>query len=148
MVLILRVANLQSDARDHAISQGIISQARVLGGAIGVAASNAVFHHQLEMRLTGDIPSEQLSQIQTNAEIVQSLTLVQQNDVRVTFALSFDESMRICTGIAVLGLVASLVTFQRHPPNIHAKERQMEELIIAAAKKQMARADVDRHGQV
>lgn len=137
----LPTGNLQSDPRDHAISQGVISQARVLGGAIGVAASNAVFHYQLQARLAGIVPQTQLSQVQLNSETVESLTLAQQDDVRVTFASSFDESMQICTGIAALGLLASLATYQRHPPDINEKRKQMEDLIIACAKKQMSRAE-------
>lgn len=125
-----------------------MSQARVLGGAIGVAASNAVFHHQLQTRLSGDIPAQQLAQIQTNSEVVKSLTALQQNGVRLTFASSFTVSMHICTGIAVLGLIASLATYQKSPPNIHKKEKQVEELIIACAKKQMATAEKSVSGQV
>lgn len=48
--------NLQSDSRDHAVTQGIVSQARVLGGSIRVAASTAIFSHQLLSKLAGVIP--------------------------------------------------------------------------------------------
>lgn len=124
------MANLQSDPRDHAVTQGIVSQARVLGGSIGVAASTAMFNQQLLSKLADVIPYEQLSQIQRSPHVLDELSLAQLIEVRSVFASSFDASLRICTYIAAVGFLVSIATFQQNPPNIARRKAQIEELII------------------
>lgn len=80
--------------------------------------------------------------------MIESFTLEQLNDVRVTFATSFTEAMRICTGIAFLGLIAALATHQRRPTSIKQKERQMEKLITDRARKRIMEVDASSQERV
>lgn len=135
------MANLQSDPRDHAVTQGIVSQARVLGGSIGVAASTAMFNRQLLSKLAGTIPYEQLSQIQRNPHVLEELSLGQLVEVRSVFADSFNASLRLCTYVAAVGFLISIGTFQQNPPNIARRKAQIKDLVIesrAAARRQRA----------
>lgn len=116
--------------RRHYYSQGIVSQARVLGGSIVVAASTAMFNHQLLSNLAGVIPYEQLSQVQRSPHILEELSLAQLVEVTSVFADSFNASLRICTYVAAVGFVISIGTFQQNPPNIARRKAQIEELII------------------
>lgn len=141
LMVISHSVSLQTNPQEHAIAQSLLSQARVLGGGLGVAAFNAVFNHQLQTSLLHDIPLDQLAKIQTNFEVVDSLDLIQQNLVRMTFASSFADSMRTCMKIATLSLLVALLTYRRRPRTLGQKIREMEDLIVAQARVRLAGAD-------
>jgi len=118
------MTSLSTDSNTHAVSQGIVAQMRVLGGSIGVAASNGIYNSMAHSRLQGILTYEQISDLQTSTSILQSLKPVQAEAVRVVYADSFSQSMRVCMYIAIASLVASLATWQKNPPSVskaHAK---------------------------
>ncbi|QIW97217.1 hypothetical protein AMS68_002735 [Peltaster fructicola] len=112
------MTSLESNQDDHAVTQGIIAQARVLGGSIGVAASNALFNSYARSQLAGVLTPAQISDLQLSTASVQTLNAQQAQAVRETYASSFGESLRICLYLAVVCLVLSGFTWQRHPPDI------------------------------
>lgn len=99
------------------------------GGTIGIAASSAVFNHQLHENLSGLLSTEEINSIQTSFGMVtRTFDPEQLEAVRLTFASSFDESLRICTYVAAAGVVAAAFTWQTNPPSI---ARRKAELVAA-----------------
>lgn len=126
------VAVLTQD-HDPAVAQGIVAQARVLGGSIGVAASNALFNHYSQTRLSGVLSPAQIAQLQHSTSAITGFTPFQKNAIRLAYAFSFNQSMRICLYIAAFCLVASIFTYQRDPPSLAKLAAQHNKLPETAA---------------
>jgi hypothetical protein len=85
------LAALQCESGDLAVAQGIVAQARVLGGSIGIAASSAVVGGMsLKAGRLGDVVDE-----------------------RNIYAKAFSKTMWVCAIIACVALVASVGTYQK-----------------------------------
>lgn len=122
--------SLNADFQDHAIGQGLIAQARIVGGTLGVAMGSAIFGNHLAS-LTSILTPEQITTLYRNPGYAATLGVQQQIAVRQAFASSFDQSLRICTYIAAVSLVVSLFVWQRHPPSIQERKAQQEAAIMA-----------------
>ncbi|KEQ70110.1 MFS general substrate transporter [Aureobasidium namibiae CBS 147.97] len=79
------LAALRCEGRDMAIAQGIVAQARVLGGSIGIAASSAV---------VGGIT-------------VKGGREGQVGDERMVYAKAFSKTMWVCAVVACIALIIS-----------------------------------------
>ena len=105
------LAVLESERKDHAVAQGIMAQARVLGGSIGIAASTAILGVTEGQELSG-IPQSAIASLQSSRD---SLTRQQYRAIQQAYADSFSEIMRVTAIIACVTFVFSLATYQRHP---------------------------------
>jgi hypothetical protein len=85
------LAALQCEVGDLASAQGIVAQARVLGGSIGIAASTAV---------VGGVG-------------VKAARLGMVVDEREVYAKAFRETMWICAVVGCIALVASVGTYEK-----------------------------------
>lgn len=86
--------------------------------------------------------TEQIDGIQTSyGAITKTFNATQLEAVRETFASSFGESLRVCTYVAVFGVIAAACTWQLNPPSI---ARRKAELVTAMKEmhEQMAQASV------
>lgn len=132
-----------------AVAQGINAQTRVLyvhksprdlslltrrsGGSIGIAAASAVFNNQLRQKLSGLLTPDQIKNLQTAyGDTVNALTPTQLSAIRDVYASSFAEILRVCAGVAAVGLVATFLLWQRNPPEVGERKAEisaaMEEL--------------------
>ncbi|KAK8059704.1 hypothetical protein PG996_009634 [Apiospora saccharicola] len=91
------LANIHTAVQDEAPAQGILSQVRVLGGSLGIAASSAILGRYLV-----DIANPgQLTAIAHNPE---DFTLEQLQALREAFSEAFNMDMRICAIVGVFGV--------------------------------------------
>ncbi|TPX15063.1 uncharacterized protein E0L32_004893 [Thyridium curvatum] len=100
------IAMLESPIHEHAPSQGIIAQFRILGGSLGIAASSAILAVQTEK--AGLSP-----------HAVQGSTGPSQA-VRTVYAEAFTQDLRVCTivmGVGVLAALAPSSTLVPSPPS-------------------------------
>jgi hypothetical protein len=112
------MASLETDFRTHAVTQGIVAQVRVLGGSIGIAASNAMFNKVCVRDLQGILTPQQVRDLQTSTQIFKSLDEAGRNAVRIAYSDAFNDSLRICTYVAAGYLVVSALTWQKNPPPV------------------------------
>lgn len=85
------LAALQCESQDMAIAQGVIAQARVLGGSIGIAASTAI---------VGGLSEKAGTERREVGE-------------RAVYAKAFSETMWVCAVVACVALVFSVGTYQK-----------------------------------
>jgi hypothetical protein len=111
-----------------AASQGMVTQARALGGTIGLAVATIVFNRNLAGTLGSSLTSTALHDLQQSLSTIFKLPQEQQAAVVKVYALSFNHQMRIATYISAFGVIAAACTYQRNPVNI-AEAKQMEEQI-------------------
>lgn len=125
---------------DAAVAQGIVAQARILGGSIGIAASAAILGVAQRRELGGTVSESQLASLQSAGPTLQPAQL---QAIRRAHSNAFNESLRVCAIIAGACVLITLGTFQRHPLDIEERRKQqiMEEgqrqraIMMKAAKK-------------
>lgn len=111
---------VSTDSRTHSVAQGIAAQIRIFGGSIGVAASNAIFNTTCATQLIGILTRDQIQALQTNTRILNTLDAAAREAVRLAYADSFRQSLRICIYVSAVSLVVAAFTYQRHPPLMEA----------------------------
>jgi cadmium resistance protein CadD (predicted permease) len=99
------LAALQCEGGDLAVAQGIVAQARVLGGSIGIAASSAV----------------------VGTMAVKAGRLGQEVDERVVYAKAFSKTMWVCAIVACVALVLSAGTYQKATAQTSQSSSEVEE---------------------
>lgn len=112
------LTSVETKFHTHAVAQGIVAQARILGGSIGIAASNAVFTATCAKDLQGILTPKQIAELQTNTQIMSTLDETAKQAVRVAYSDSFDKSLKICLYISAVNLAVNLFTWQRNPPSV------------------------------
>ncbi|KAI0124705.1 major facilitator superfamily domain-containing protein [Xylariales sp. AK1849] len=122
---------------DLAVAQGAISQARVLGGAIGIAVCMIVFNTQVQEDLGDKITPDDLRALRHNPTIIKWFGLEQKLLVREAYAVAFTDDIKIMVCMCAVGLVASLFTFERHPPAMPARQQRPKEPAVAPSETEL-----------
>ncbi|CZT12847.1 related to multidrug transporter [Rhynchosporium agropyri] len=124
-------ASLECELRDRTVAQGIIAQARVLGGSIGIAASTAILSKMRHRYLSNILTTPQLLNLEASS---RSLTPAQHLAVQTAYSTSFSESMKVCAAVSGACVLATLITFRRTPMVIMERRdeqaREYTELLI------------------
>ncbi|KIL86871.1 hypothetical protein FAVG1_10127 [Fusarium avenaceum] len=96
--------------RDYAPAQGILSQVRLLGGSLGIAASSALLNEKSTNYLTGVLtPYEQA----TVGSSSTRLSNTQWSAVRYTYADAFKVEMKIATAVAGCSVISAFGAFRK-----------------------------------
>lgn len=129
-----------------AVAQGIIAQARVLGGSIGIATSTAILGiHQSSQLIKPHIVT--FSQLETLQASALNMGPAQLSAVRQTYSDSFSESMKVCAVISGACVLAIMLTFRREKLDIKGRRKVqfIENIKFEAAERQKAvRAKMDK----
>jgi hypothetical protein len=119
----------EAKKRFLAASQGMVTQARALGGTIGLAVATIVFNRNLAGSFGSSLTPTALQNLQQSLSTISKLPQQQQAAVVKVYALSFNQQMRIATYISAFGVIAALCTYQKNPVNVSErkkKEKQIE----------------------
>lgn len=102
-------------------AQGILAQARILGGSIGIAASSAILGVTLRSQLEGVLTLEQGESLRgPNA----NLTEVQLAAVRHAFADAFTKDMHVSAVVAGVAVLLVFGTYRKKPLSMEARRAQ------------------------
>ena len=134
------IASTECKFSDYATSLGVVNQARIFGGAIGLAASTIILNVRLWRDLQSVMTFEQLTSVRNSLSYIPQLDPAQQYAVAQAFALSFDDQMRYCTFVAAACVVVSLFTFSRAPTDLERRKALGQSLLAG----QISLADADR----
>lgn len=104
-----------------AISQGIIAQARMLGGSIGIATSTAILGATTRSQLIGVITEAQLSTLETSAK---TMTEAQLHAVRQVYSDSFSEGMKVCAAISAACALATLMSYRKNDITVGTRREE------------------------
>ncbi|KAL8810422.1 MAG: hypothetical protein Q9200_002590 [Gallowayella weberi] len=123
------LASLTSKPQDIAAAQGALSQARILGGSIGLAMATVVLNNRISDNLTGVVDPLEIKAIQQSVNAVVALSPTNRALVSRAYSDAFNEQMRICAYLSAAGLLISLATYQKAPPSVAAmtEKRKMRE---------------------
>jgi hypothetical protein len=110
------MGSVQSAQADLAVAQGIIAQARVLGGSIGIALCSIIFNTRVSHDLSSKMDPDDLDALHHNPTISPWLSPELQVKVREVYASAFTDDIKLLIGVAVVGIITSCFTYQKNPP--------------------------------
>ncbi|KAI1779418.1 MFS general substrate transporter [Hypoxylon cercidicola] len=119
------IASMQSTNQDFAVAQGAIAQARVFGGAIGIAICSIIFNRKVTSDLEGKMDPADLAALHHSPTITSWLPQDVQLLVRSVYASAFTSDINVMIGIAVAGVVTSAFVYQKHPPSISQQAKEV-----------------------
>ncbi|KAI2637579.1 MFS general substrate transporter [Hypomontagnella submonticulosa] len=122
------MASLQSRSEDLAVAQGAIAQARVFGGAIGIAICSIIFNRQVTTELANKMVPGDMAALHRSPTIVSWLPESTRLLVRSVYASAFTSDINVMMGVAMAGIVASAFTYERHPPSMSTVPQAKEVL--------------------
>ncbi len=110
------LTSVQAAHADLAVAQGAIAQARVFGGAVGIAVCSIIFNTRVERELGGGFmdPGD-LEALHRSPTIASFLPAEDQQRVRRAYAAAFTSDTVVMMGVCAAGVLCSLAAFERHP---------------------------------
>lgn len=99
---------------DLASAQGVVSQARVLGGAIGLAVCTIIFNSMAQSQLGGgELTPEELDELHRSPMALLNLPTPELRDlVRAVYTAAFQSQMLSMLCVAAAGVAASLFAYR------------------------------------
>ncbi|KAI1823703.1 putative MFS multidrug transporter [Xylaria intraflava] len=110
------MASVQAQEEDLAVAQGIVAQARVLGGSIGIAICSIIFNARVTHDLTNLMDKDDLNALHHSPTIASWLPPQLQLEVKTVYAKAFTDDIKLMIGIAAIGIISSCFTYQSQPP--------------------------------
>ncbi|RYP41388.1 hypothetical protein DL767_001026 [Monosporascus sp. MG133] len=110
------LVSLQARHVDLAVAQGAIAQARVFGGAVGIAICSIILNTKIEDQLAGAMDPDEIEALHRSPTNTSYLPQEQQQLVRRVYASAFTSDMILMIGVCAAGIICSLLTFERRPP--------------------------------
>ncbi|KAJ3574550.1 hypothetical protein NPX13_g4326 [Xylaria arbuscula] len=110
------MASVQSGQTDLAVAQGIVAQARVFGGSIGIALCSIILNSGVTHDLSDQMDPADLEAIHHSPTIAPWLPSQLRLKVKVVYAKAFNDDIKLIMGVIVIGIITSCFTHQRHPP--------------------------------
>ena len=106
-----------------ALALGVVNQARILGGMIGLAASTIIFNVRVGKDLKDVLTPPEIKALRQTLNAIPTFTPTQQAAISHTFALSFNAQLRVCMYIAAVCWIISACTWSpKATPLLKRKE--------------------------
>lgn len=123
------LTSTQTHTEDLAVAQGAIAQARVFGGAIGIATCSIIFNAQVQDKLRGVLDPNDMRALHQSPTIANWLAESVKQEIRRVYASAFTDDIRTMICTSAVSLVASLFTFELNPPQMPAAHQLKEQLV-------------------
>ncbi|KAF2993946.1 hypothetical protein E8E14_001307 [Neopestalotiopsis sp. 37M] len=125
------LTSVRAHREDLAVAQGALAQARVLGGAIGIAICMIITNKSLQNALSDMLGPKDMSALQHNARTAQFFPPETLEKIKSVYAGAFSVDIKMMIGVSVVGLAASLCAFERNPPRMPIRGSHKETAIGA-----------------
>ena len=112
-----------------ALALGVVNQARLLGGVIGLAASTIIFNEHVGRDLSSLLTAQQVYALRQSLNALPSFSEEQQEAVRTTFARSFNDQLRICTYVSAVCWVVVLASWSRSPVDLTKRKEAHDAMV-------------------
>ena len=122
------VSDMWADCR-IALALGVVNQARILGGVIGLAASTIIFNIRVGKDLPLVLDPTQIHSLRQTLNAVSSFTEQQQEAVRHSFAQSFNDQLRICMYISAVCWVITWACWSKKPADLAERKEAHDAMI-------------------
>ena len=109
-----------------AAAQGALSQARILGGSIGLSVATMLLNNKLKSGLAGVLDAVGIRSLQQSLSNISRLSPANQGLVAQLYTDAFNDQMRICTYCSAAALLAAIATYQKNPPSVAAMRENQD----------------------
>lgn len=109
------LTSVQAKPMELAVAQGAVAQARVFGGAIGIAVCSIVFNTKVAS-LADFMDPNDLEALHRSPTITSYLPTEHRERVRSIYASAFTADIIVMIGTCAAAVLCSLLTFERNPP--------------------------------
>lgn len=109
---------MAAERSELASAQGAVSQARVLGGCIGLSACTVIFNAHVNESLSSTLTPDQLEGLHRSPLSGLGLSAELREHIREVYARAFSEEVKVMTLVCVAMVVIALFTLERHPAPI------------------------------
>ncbi|ETS77655.1 hypothetical protein PFICI_09717 [Pestalotiopsis fici W106-1] len=123
------LTSVRAHREDLAVAQGALAQARVLGGAIGIAICMIIVNTTLQNELGDMLGPRDMSALQHNARTAQFFPPDILEKIKSVYAEAFSVDIKMMMGLSVFGLATSLCAFERNPPPMPTQDSHKETAI-------------------
>lgn len=123
---LLTVIRFLDQPQHTAVMQGCITQARSLGGSIGLSISTIIFNSKVHdsALLANLIPPPVLQQLYKSPLVIETMNPVQQEAIILVYAEAFKQQMWVATYIAIAAFAVSFGCWERKPPPPPGKKEE------------------------
>jgi len=101
------------EKRDHSAAMGAITQARPLGGAIGLAITTTVLNSYIKSSLRGLLTPEQLGGLLESIDVINFLPPEQQAQVRQSFSHGYNLQMKVMIGFSAAQILVVALMWEK-----------------------------------
>lgn len=127
------IAAIEARHGDLAAAQGAVAQARVFGGALGLAICTVIFNDKLQKQLGpgsgSGVEEATLDQIHRSLMVTISLSPTLRDKIQKIYLDSFESQMLMMTVAAGLALVVSFMTYRSKPSPVTDAMAYHKELV-------------------
>lgn len=114
------IAAIEARHDDLASAQGAVAQARVFGGALGLAVCTIIFNEKLHSSLGPDssskiIDPQQLDAIHRSLMAVLTLSAAERTEVMIVYLNAFREQVMAMLAVSGAALLVALGTYKKNP---------------------------------
>lgn len=106
---------LAAERSELASAQGAVSQARVLGGCVGLSICTVIFNAHVNQYLGDHLTPEQLQDLHRSPLSSLDLPLDLQDLIRHVYAGAFAEELKVMMLVCAVMVVIAVFTLERHP---------------------------------
>ncbi|KAH7157524.1 major facilitator superfamily domain-containing protein, partial [Dactylonectria estremocensis] len=106
---------MAAEQSELASAQGAVSQARVLGGCIGLSVCTVIFNAHVNEYLGDHLTPEQLQDLHRSPASSVHLPLDLQDLIRHVYAGAFEEEIKIMMIVCAAMVAIAIFTLERHP---------------------------------
>jgi hypothetical protein len=115
LVIISRVEVEQTDRGDLAITMGVVTQVRVLGGTIAVSIGQLLLTRNVNKYLGGTLSDAEMNALHESVANISQLTPAKQAAVSDAYGRAFNTQTLLVLYITAACWIFSLATFKRGP---------------------------------
>lgn len=98
-----------------AVTMGAVTQIRVLGGTIGLAACAALLINHIRTEASKFLTADQVASILLSSENIALLPTEMQARTRVMYATGYSEQMRVMLYFSAAALLSLVLVVERQP---------------------------------
>lgn len=115
---ILMMVPMVVDEKDMPVTMAAVTQIRVLGGTIGLAACSAVLINHIKEQAPTFLTSEQVASILLSSSNIALLSPQEQTQTRMVFAAGYSQQMRVMLYFSVAAIFSLLLLIEWRPRRV------------------------------
>lgn len=132
------IGGIEARNDDLATAQGAIAQARVFGGALGLAACAIIFNESLNRAFNSkaapSLNMDDISRVHRSPIAILGLNQDQINEVKPVYLEAFRNQLLAMLVIAIVAFVGSFFTYRRRPaPILEALRGHQKEFSVGSS---------------